>query len=39
MTYQDSDKTQKTQIMKVSELLVNGQSGITMEDLEEPDIM
>ena len=34
MTYQDSDKTQKTQIMKVSELLVNGQSGITMEDLE-----
>lgn len=34
VTYQDSDKTQKTQIMKVSELLVNGQSGITMEDLE-----
>ncbi len=34
VTYQDSDKTQKTQSLKVSELLVNGQSGITMEDLE-----
>ena len=34
VTYQDSDKTQKTRIMKVSDLLVNGQGGITMEDLE-----
>ena len=34
VTYRDSDKTQKTRIMKVSDLLVNGQGGITMEDLE-----
>ena len=32
--YEDSDGTQKSQTIKVSELLINGLSGITMEDLE-----
>lgn len=34
VTYQDSDGTQEPKTMKVSELLVNGLNGITMEDLE-----